>query len=548
MKTRSVPALLCLLGALSACRVTTDEIQGWARKASGPRKLVAVLEHDKYAPGLRVDAALTLVTMKPRAGRNIGLQGSEDSKGLLVAFQEMAPPARATVIRGLAEPLARGVLQRPNPAGDDPSIPYKDAAYALLTHDDGSLVSDPAAREHLRSALVLWCRQDFTARFDNTAQLYGMEQVLRLLRDEGVAPLTTLLAPGFTRTRELSDLVRELGSNQTKLMASTRLADAGRVVEGPAFEATTRDLIKKRNQEASIQVDALEFEKQVLVYRAVETERLFSGMKAVGGKPAVDYLLGYAENAAHPAEQRILALAALEGHIDRNDPAHAAALLRLIESDSAPDTLRDLALRRAGDLPYEQIAPGLYRMFSHRRWKVRWVAASLALRMADAKHLPEFMQELGKIETMTMGEALTYGGLLPSVRGVSARELAQKYGAKRSDEGNNPVPVRLAALSYYYEAGTPADLPSLQELTSDGTKVPPCPPADGPHADPDAASCSYICSVNVAGTPTEKEIGTVGQFVEYCLLPAIESRQVVAQKPAPAAPPEAGKTENAKTP
>jgi hypothetical protein len=193
-------------------------------------------------------------------------------------------------------------------------------------------------------------------------------------------------------------------------------------------------------------------------------------------------------------------------------------------------------------LPYEQVAPGLYRMFSHKRWKVRWVAASLALRMADAKHLPEFMHELGKIETMTMGEALTYGGLLPSVRGASARELAQKYGQKESDSGRNPAPVRLAALSYYYEAGTPADLPILQELTSDGTKVPRCPPADGPDADPDAASCSYICSVDVAGTPTEKEIGTVGQFVEYCLLPAIESRQAAAK-----AAPTPGKTENAKT-
>jgi hypothetical protein len=84
-------AISSLLCALVGCRVTTDEIQGWARKASGPRKLVAVLQHDKYAPDLRVDAALTLVTMKPRAGRNIGLQGSEDSK--VTASRNPSPAA-----------------------------------------------------------------------------------------------------------------------------------------------------------------------------------------------------------------------------------------------------------------------------------------------------------------------------------------------------------------------------------------------------------------------------------------------------------------------
>src|SRR5688572_26794726 len=228
---------------LSGCRVTSEEVRGWARKASGPRKLVAVVQHDKYAPALRVDAALTLVTMKPRGGRNVGLQGAEDSKGLLAAFQEMPPPARASVIHGLAEPLARGILQKPGKDGVDPSIPYKDAAYALLTHDEGALVTDAAARDHLRSALVLWCKEDFTGRFDNTGQLYGMEQVLRLLRDEGVAPLTALLAPGFSRTRELSDLVRELGSDATKLRASSRLADAARAVQAPAWATATKNLI-----------------------------------------------------------------------------------------------------------------------------------------------------------------------------------------------------------------------------------------------------------------------------------------------------------------
>jgi len=530
---------LALSLLLTGCRVTSEEVRGWARKASGPRKLVAVVQHEKYGPALRADAALTLVTMKPRGGRNVGLQGSEDSKGLLVAFQEMTPPARTAVIRSMADPLSRGILQKAQPDGTDPSIPYKDAAYALLTHEDGALVTDGAAREHLKSALVLWCKEDFTGRFDNTSQLYGMEQVLRLLRDEGVAPLTQLLTPGFSRTKELSELVRELGSEATKLRASARLAEAARNVQTPSWDAQMRTLILRRNQEASIKVEPPEFEKQVLVYRIVELERLFSGMKSVGGKPAVDYLLAYAGDATQPEEQRVLAMLALEGHLDKNDASHAAALLALIESDSSPDTLRDLALRRAGELPYDQIAPRLYGMFSHRRWRVRWVAASLALRMADAKHLPEFMNALGKVETLVMGEALSYGGLLPGVRGLDARASAEAFGAAKQDGVENPPAVRLTALSYFYAAGTKADEPLLASLLDDKTKVPPCPSAEGENADPDAAACSYVCTVTVAGQATEKEVGTIGQFVEYCLMPAIQTRPAPAKVGAPSPKPEA---------
>jgi hypothetical protein len=396
---------------------------------------------------------------------------------------------------------------------------------------------------------VLWCKQDFTGRFDNTTQLYGMEQVLRLLRDEGVAPLTVLLSPGFSRTKELSELIRELGSDATKRSASTRLSDAARAVQMPAWEASIRQLILRRNQEAAITVSPLEFEKQVTVYRTAELERLFSGMKSVGQKPAVDYLLGFAADATKPEELRALALVALEGHMNRNDASHAAALLRLVESDASSDTLRDLALRRAGELPYEQIAPGLYRMFGHRRWKLRWVAASLALRMAEAKHFPEFMSELGKIDTMVMAEALSYGGLLAGVRGLNARQAAETYGGAGGTE--NPAPVRLAALSYFYEAGTKADLPLLTSLTSDTAEVPSCPPADGPDADPDAAACSYVCTITEAGKSAEKEIGTIGQFVEYCLIPAVQTRpeSPAATPPAapPAAPPNSATIEKPKT-
>src|SRR5690606_12787706 len=81
-RSSHLSVLLLSVFLLAGCRVTTEEVRGWARKASGPRKLAAVVQHDKYRPALRVDAAMALITMKPRGGRNVGLQGSEDSKGL----------------------------------------------------------------------------------------------------------------------------------------------------------------------------------------------------------------------------------------------------------------------------------------------------------------------------------------------------------------------------------------------------------------------------------------------------------------------------------
>src|SRR6516162_6060598 len=57
----------------TGCRVNEDDIHRWESTAHGPDKLRAVLYHDKYDTNLRVEAALSLVRMKPRAGRRIGI-------------------------------------------------------------------------------------------------------------------------------------------------------------------------------------------------------------------------------------------------------------------------------------------------------------------------------------------------------------------------------------------------------------------------------------------------------------------------------------------
>src|ERR1700691_4470850 len=58
----------------SGCRVNENDVHRWESTERGPEKLVAVVEHDKYAYPLRTEAALSLIRMRPRSGRRIGIE------------------------------------------------------------------------------------------------------------------------------------------------------------------------------------------------------------------------------------------------------------------------------------------------------------------------------------------------------------------------------------------------------------------------------------------------------------------------------------------
>jgi hypothetical protein len=64
-----------------------------------------VVTHDKYPLELRVEAAMTLVTMKPRGGRSVGLLGGDDFDGLLTALGEMPADQRQIVLSGMVPRL-----------------------------------------------------------------------------------------------------------------------------------------------------------------------------------------------------------------------------------------------------------------------------------------------------------------------------------------------------------------------------------------------------------------------------------------------------------
>ncbi|MCS6901297.1 MAG: hypothetical protein RMJ98_16615, partial [Myxococcales bacterium] len=53
---------------LVGCSVSNEDVHRWERTEQGPIKLGAVVRHDKYPTRLRIEAAMSLIRMKPRSG------------------------------------------------------------------------------------------------------------------------------------------------------------------------------------------------------------------------------------------------------------------------------------------------------------------------------------------------------------------------------------------------------------------------------------------------------------------------------------------------
>ena len=500
------------------CRTSEDDVHRWANTAQGPRKLVAVLTHDKYPIDLRIDAAETLVSMKPRGGRRIGNQGTDEQEGLVDALAQMAPAARTTLISKLI-PKLQAEMAKPapvqvvgQPAKPDLSVPYKDAAFAILTHDDGALVPDEALKKGVRASLAQWCTTNFADRLEDSSQLYGVEQVLRELKAEGVHNLPDLIVPGANKLDRMSDLTAELGDPETKLRASQKLVDVAKSVNSDAWVAQKRPAVEAANKQSKLAPTADQLKAQLAQYQEEELLRVFGSMKKIGGKPVVEYLLSFVQDKGAIEKRRAAAMAALQGNLDRNSAAQAQVALSIAGDAATPDSLRDLSLQRVGEFPRAMVVEKLYELFKNDNWKVRWVAASLVLKMSDTSQVPEFMTKLGQADGLAITEPLSYGGLLADLKGTPPpADVAAKYAT-----AGNSVPARLTALGYYYSAGTPADMAKVEPMEKDTTATPKCKP--------DAKECEWKCTVQGATAEETKEIKTVGEFVEFCVKPAMAKR------------------------
>jgi len=513
-----------VLAFAPGCRTGEDNVHRWGTTENGPRKLVAVLTHDKYPMDLRVESAATLVSMKPRGGRRIGIQGTDEQPGLVDALGQMSPTSRTALIAKLMPRLQTEMAKPPpvaqagQPAPADPSIPYKDAAFAILTYEDGALLPDEAQKKSVRASLAQWSTTNFAERMDDSSQLFGVEQMLRELKADGVRAIPAMMVPGANKLDRMADLVADFGDADTKLSASEKLVAVARDTSSDNWVKQKRPAVEAANKASKLAPNEDQLKAQLAQYQEEELLRDFGSMKKIGGKPVVDYLLGYVQDKNGLEKRRTAAMAALQGNLDRNNPQHAQIVLSIASDVATPDSLRDVALQRVGEFPRPVVVARLYDLFKNENWKIRWVAASLVLKMSDTSQVPEFMAKIGQAEGLAITEPLSYGGLLADMKGTpSAVSLADKYAAS-----GNSMPARLTALSYYYSVGTPADLPKVAPYEKEGTATPKCKA--------DAKECEWKCTVQGASGQDTKDIKTVGEFVEFCVKPAMMKRAKAGSK------------------
>ncbi|AUX26613.1 hypothetical protein SOCEGT47_071830 [Sorangium cellulosum] len=516
--------LLCLAAAsagltASGCRVNEDDIRRWETTAHGPDKLRAVLFHDKYDPSLRVEAATSLIRMKPRQGRRVGI-------GILVETLASIEPAERQAIVAALVPAIIAELRKPPPVAQpgqplppDTSFPYKDAAYAMLTSDRTAIIADEGLKEGLKAALIDWAMADFEHRLEDRSQAYGMEQLLRFIGPAAVAGLPRLMTREAKRLDQMASLVAEHGDVATKEAASANLVAIARFVTSEAWINAKKPELQAANAASKLTPTEKQFEAQLAQYQEEELFRVFGSMKKLGGRPSVDYLLAFAANKELPEKRRQAALAALEGRLDRNNPSDIQRILEIVTAD-APDVVLDQAFRRVGEMPRELVADKLYGLFKTDKWKIRRAAAATLLKMSTVKHIDEFMSRLPDSKGFALPEALTYGAALGDLKEGSPLEALKKHFT------SGPAPVRTSAISYYFTFGTAADLPALEALEGDTTRAPVC------EADPD---CKWACEVSKAGSNERelRDVKTVGDFVQYCIEPAVQERKPELEKGEP---------------
>lgn len=529
-QTLAAGALLALFAStsLTGCAVSETDVKRWEGTERGPHKLVAVMSHEKYRPALRVEAALTLVRMRPRGGKKVGytmlLDKYKDEENVQRegALKQLSEDQRKLIVNGMAPILIKEMAAPPPPRTpegrlpEDFSIPYKDAAFAMLSNEPTSLVSDEATRKQLTEALISWVQVGFEDRLENSSQQFSVEQMMRYLGPTSVRTLPSLITEKASRLDRLAGLINELGEPEVKLKASEALVELAKTLTSATWTTNQTQVVQDFNKKNNVTATPAQLQQQVekMLDRRL-TEEVFVAMKKVGGRPSIDFLLDFAGEAKQKEDRRKLALAALEGHMDKTNAKDLTRVFAIAKGDETPDSVRDQSFRRLGEFPKEQIVPLLNTLFGPniepKKWKVRWVAASMVLKTLNAKQVgAEFMSKMPTSEKSKMGmtEPLDYGQTILKLEG-DGKAVIQEYLSSKV------LGPKLVALGSFYE-GKKADIPTIRPFENDTAKLPQCEASD---------ECDWKCDVPKASDPKEtepKELKTVGELVKFCIIPSME--------------------------
>src|SRR4051794_11001025 len=210
----AIAAAVITLGTLATsatgCRVADNDVKRWETTQRGPYKLVAVVTHDKYSWELRTEAALSLIRMPPRGGVRQGISflidkyKDEEGESREGALNQVPEDTRRHIVDSLAPLLIKELEPGPPPRTPegrlpaDPTIPFKDATFAMLVHEP-PLVSNDATRQSLKAALTKWASTGFEDRIENGSQQFGLEQMMRFLGPESVKTLPGIINENAAR-------------------------------------------------------------------------------------------------------------------------------------------------------------------------------------------------------------------------------------------------------------------------------------------------------------------------------------------------------------
>jgi hypothetical protein len=530
--TRGRCVRLLVLGACVAasstagigCAVSESDAHRWETTENGPEKLYAIVAHDKYSWSLREEAALSLIRMRPRNGKRVGLEyliiGYDTPQARTPgALAVLGEDARRRIVDGISPKLVEAMQQPPPPRSSegavvqaDPSIPYKDAAFALLSHEP-PLASNESTKASLIAALTQWVQTDFEARIDNSAQQFGVEQIMRFIGASSVKGLPGVISESSTKVDRACALIADIGDDDTKRRASDALVALNRRIASSDWVDKQRALVVEANQKQKISATPQQVSDQLKQYQDQELEKVFTNMKRVGGRSTVEYCLAYARDKSNSEKSRTDALAALENRIDKSVPGDINVILDILTDDANPDRVRAVAMARLGELPKEMILPKLYALFD-KKWQVRLDAARMILKVITTKDLPDFMQHLPSNDKtkMALSEPISYGALIMAMdpqAGPKPRDVLNRFlqsgllGAKLT-----------AAGSYYGMKKSEAGV--LGGLEEDRSQLPKCEQSD---------QCGWQCDVPKSAGSQEKEtktVTTVGEFVRWCIEPSLQ--------------------------
>jgi hypothetical protein len=338
---------------------------------------------------------------------------------------------------------------------------------------------------------------------------------MRTLGSESVKILPGLVNENTARIDRIASLIKDIGDEPTKLEMSKVLVSLAEKYNTKEWLDAQTKVVKEHNAKNNVKADDTQVAAQVdKIQERRLTEEVFPAMKKIAGRPSIDWLVRYSGDAGRPAERRKLALAALEGNLDKNNKDELERIFAIAKTNDAPDVVRDGAFRRMGEFPKEWIVPKLFTLGDPGKWKVRWVAFELALTTMNLKQIPEFMGHLPKTPATKMGmtEPLSYATV---IRDKMEGDPKAKLDAVLPYLNSRELGPKLVALGYFW-GGKKADVHHVQPHADDAALLPKCEKDD---------ECLWQCDVPKAGNPKEtepRELKTVGEFVKICLVQSMD--------------------------